>query len=72
MSGQTVTFPIGQTEQTVLVGTLDNSIFEQLESFSAVLSSPTDNGIDFSIGDQDTATVDITDNDCKIISCFTL
>ena len=51
--------------QTVLVNTLDDSIFEQLETFRATLSSPDGNGLVFALASQDTATVDIIDNDCK-------
>ena len=51
--------------QTVLVNTLDDSIFEQLETFGATLSFPNGNGLSFALGSQDTATVDIMDNDCK-------
>ena len=60
---QTVTFPAGETSQTVPVDTLDDSLAEGSESFGASLSSPDGNGLPFSIGSQDTATVDIVDND---------
>ena len=60
---QTVTFPAGQTSATVFVNTLDDSLAEGLENFEASLSSPNGNGLPFNIGDQDTATVDIVDND---------
>ena len=65
ISSQLVTFPAGTTMQTVLVNTLDDSTFEQLETFGAALSSPNGNGLAFALGSQDTATVDIMDNDCK-------
>ena len=60
---QTVTFPAGQTSQTVLVNTLNDLLSEGLENFDASLSSPNGNGLPFSVGAQDTATVDIVDND---------
>ena len=60
---QTVTFPAGQTSQTVPVNTLDDQLSEELESFGASLSSPIGNGLSFSVGSQDMATVDIVDND---------
>ena len=63
---QTVTFPAGETSATVLVSTLDDSLSEGLEMFGASLSSPNGNGVALSIGSQDTATVSIIDNDCKI------
>ena len=60
---QTVTFPAGQTSQTVPVSTLDDSLSEGLERFGASLSSPNGNGLPFSVGSQNTATVDIVDNE---------
>ena len=62
---RTVTFPAGQTSQTVTVSTLDDSFPEGTETFGASLSSPNGNGLTFSLGSQDTATVDIVDNDGK-------
>ena len=64
---ETLTFLAGETSQTVLVNTLDDSLSEPLETFGAELSSPNGNGLDFSLGGQDTATVDITDNDCETL-----
>ena len=60
---QTVTFPAGETSVTVFVNTLDDMLAEGLETFEASLSSPNGNGLAFNIGSQDTATVDIVDND---------
>ena len=60
---QTVTFPAGQTSQTVTVSALDDSLAEGPESFGASLSSPNGNGLAFSVGSQDMATVNIVDND---------
>ena len=63
---QTVTFPAGQTSQAVIVNTLEDLLAEGPETFSGALSAPNGNGIPFFLGAQDTATVDIVDNDCKI------
>ena len=63
---QTVTFPAGETSVTVPVNTLDDSIDEQPESFEAQLSDPNGNGLELSIGGEDTATVDIIDDDGEI------
>ena len=63
---QTITFPAGQTEQTVVVSTLDDNIDEPLESLQAVLSAPNGNGLQFALGPDSTATVDIEDNDGKL------
>ena len=60
---RTVTFPAGQTSQTVTVSTLDDSLSEGPENFGASLSSPNGNGLPFSIGDQDTTSVGIVDNE---------
>ena len=60
---QTVTFPAGQTSQTVTVSTLEDLLSERLETFGASLSFPNGNGLSFSVGSQDVATVDIVDND---------
>ena len=67
---QIVTFPAGETSATVLVDTLDDSLSEGLENFGASISSPDGNSLSLSIGGQDTATVDIVDDDGKILSCI--
>ena len=63
----TVTFPAGETTQTITVMTLEDSLREGTEVFSATLSNPV--GDDFSIGATSTATVKIEDDDG---TCFTL
>ena len=60
---QTITFPVGVTSQTVPVDTLDDSIDENEESFSASLSNPMGSGLPFELGDDDTATANIVDTD---------
>ena len=67
---RTVTFPAGQTSQTVTVSTQDDSLSEGQETFGASLSSPNGNGLSFSVGNQDMATVDIVDNDGRKIWYF--
>ena len=59
-------FPTGTTTAYLSLGNLDNINNEDLESFSANLSSPT-NGL--SLGMNVTATVYIMDDDCKLYSC---
>ena len=56
----------------VTVDTLDDSIGEPVENFEGVLSSPNGNGLPFSLGSDDTATVEITDNDCEKIKTIKL
>ena len=65
---QTITFPAGETSVTVPVDTLDDSLSEDQEMLGATLSNPQGNGLPFSLGAQDTATVEIEDDDCKIIT----
>lgn len=62
---QTITFPAGETSMTVTVDTVDDSISELTETFKGVLSDPNGNGVPISLGGQNTAMVDINDNDRK-------
>ena len=57
----TVTFPAGETTQVITVMTLEDSLSEGIEDFSATLSNPVGDGL--SIGDMGTATVTIDDDD---------
>ena len=59
---RTVTFPAGETSTTVSVSTLDDSVAEGTETFQAFLSSPMPSA-SVELGDQDTATATILDND---------
>ena len=67
---QTVTFPAGQTSQTIPVSTLDDSLPEELETFEVSLSSPVGNGLIFGLGVEDTATVSILDDECTKASQY--
>ena len=60
---RTLTFPAGETELLVPVDTIGDSIAEQLEIFRATLSNPSTR---LTVGDQDTATVIILDDDGTI------
>ena len=60
----TVTFPAGQTSQTVSVMTTEDSISEERETFTVTLSNPVGGG--FAVGPNDRATIDINDDDCKL------
>ena len=55
----TVTFAPEETQQFVDVAIMDNSILENVEIFTATLTSTDYNAMD------NTATVTITDNDSK-------
>ena len=55
-----VTILAGETEATIVVATIDDNIAEQLESFSALLSGPSEG---LSLGTQTDATISIVDND---------
>ena len=63
---RTITFPAGTTTQPVPVDTLNDGISESTENFGAELSNPNGAGLTLSLGDQDTATADIMDNDRKL------
>ena len=63
----TVTFPAGSTTQEVLVQTVEDSIHERAESFTAILSNP----VGGELGTDTTATVIIADNDGKCIDSQT-
>ena len=57
-----MTFAPGQQQQVVEVNTVRDSTYEREESFSAVLSLPSDSeGVE--LGSQDTATATIQDDD---------
>lgn len=56
----TITFSAGITEFAITVSTLDDDNLEQEESFTALLSSPSEGLV---IGAQDTARVTILDNE---------
>lgn len=59
-----MTFAPGQQQQVVEVNTVRDSTYEREESFSAVLSLPSDSeGVE--LGSQDTATATIQDDDGK-------
>ena len=59
----TVTFETAETSQTVTVPILIDTTFEGIEQFTAQLSLPAgQNGVVFGVN---TATVEITDDDCK-------
>lgn len=60
--GVQVTFAPGQQSQTVQVATVGDTRYEGDESFSAILSLPT-NSEGVVLGDQDTATATIQDDD---------
>lgn len=51
---------------SVTIKTMADSIGELTETFEGVLSDPNGNGLPFSVGGQDRATVEIIDNDRKI------
>ena len=59
-----VTFPAGQTTQTVDVPTIDDNDSEGTESFTATLSNASPSDVVFIT--EDTATINITDNDSKL------
>ena len=56
----TVTILAGETEASVAVTTINDDIAEQLESFTALLSGPSEG---LSLGTQTDATISIVDND---------
>jgi hypothetical protein len=56
----TVTFADGDTEETVIVPIVDDSVEEDDETVSLTLSDPTGGAV---LGSQDTATLTIVDND---------
>ena len=59
----TVTFQPTETSQTVMVPILADNTFEGIEQFTARLSLPAgQNGV---VLGANTATVEITDDDCK-------
>ena len=58
-----ITFPAGQTVQMIDVATIDDNDSEGTESFTATLSSASPSDVVFIT--QDTATVNIADNDGK-------
>ena len=62
----TVTFPAGTTTQEVLVQTVEDSIHERAERFTAILSNP----VGGELGTDTTATVNIVDNDGKSMYRF--
>lgn len=61
---QTLTFLAGSTSASISVTSLGDVTQEGSESFTATLTNPT-NGL--SVGPRDRATVDIIDDDGKII-----
>ena len=58
-----ITFPAGQTVQMIDVATIDDGDSEGTESFTATLSNASPSDVVFIT--QDTATVNIADNDGK-------
>ena len=56
----TITFATGQREIVIPVTTTENSIAEQLEFFTAVLSNPSEG---LTVGDQDTAIITVEDDE---------
>ena len=59
----TVTFEAAETSQIVMVPISSDNVREGVEQFTAQLSLPADqNGV---VLDVNTATVEITDDDCK-------
>ena len=52
------------------VDTVDDSIDENEESFTASLSNQMGSGLPFELGDDDTATVNIMDTDSKYVCGF--
>ena len=65
----TLTFASGQTSQTVSVPTIDDTIFENTETFSLALSGPDKSG---TLGTASTATATINDNDACNGAVFTI
>ena len=59
ISVTTITFSAGQTEVLVPVTAIEDAISELTEDFQAVLSNPSTGLV---VGDADTATVNIEDN----------
>ena len=68
-SGQTISFAAGETQQTVLVATGDDSVDEEDETFTLTLSNPSSNA---AIGGTGTATGTIVNNDATSLSDATL
>ena len=64
MVTQTVTFNPGDPSQTVTVETLTDTIAEDPEQFTAVISNPSMGG---NIGSADTATVTINDDTAVVV-----
>jgi Tol biopolymer transport system component len=56
----TLTFPAGQTQRTITVGIVDDSVAESAETIIVTLSSPTGGA---SLGTRSSATVTIRDNE---------
>ena len=59
-----MTFAPGERSQTVQVSTVSDTTYERRESFSAILSLPS-NSEGVVLGTQDTATATILDDDSK-------
>ena len=62
-----ITFPAGQTSQTVIVGTLDDSVAELTERFEAALSNPS---MGMVLGGQSRANVDILDDEGGCLTAY--
>jgi hypothetical protein len=63
----TITFSAGTTAFSFPVDTSDDDSLEQLERFTALLSNPSQN---IAIGSQDTAEINLMDNEGIIIICM--
>ena len=63
-TSQTVTFAPSETSRIVMVPIINDNVYEGLEQFTARLSLPA-GATGVMLGTADTATVDITDNDCE-------
>ena len=63
-TSQTVTFAPSETSRIVMVPIINDNVYEGLEQFTAQLSIPA-GATGVMLGTADTATVDITDNDCE-------
>ena len=64
----TITIPAGQREAMIPVTTIENTIYEGQESFTVVLSNPSEG---LTVGGQDTATVTVEDEG-KYVSIVTM
>ena len=62
----TVTFPVGQTSIRFPVNFVNDNIFELPESLRARLTIESGNGVQ--VGLNNIATINITDNDGKVVS----